>query len=271
MTRLTALLDEDRPLLMGILNVTPDSFSDGGKFLETDIAVHHALQMVTAGADIIDLGGESTRPGAAAVAVDEELARVVPVIERLREESSVAISIDTSKSEVMRACSALDIDLINDVKALQSDGALAAAAEARLPVCLMHMQGEPRTMQASPHYEDVVAEVDLFFTERVAACVNAGIDRSVLMLDPGFGFGKTPAHNLGLINQLKAFSHHELPILVGLSRKSTIKRLTDDLVSGSIAGALAALENGARVIRAHDVAETRSAMDVWHSIKTSRA
>ena len=255
---------------MGILNVTPDSFSDGGKFLDPDIAVQHALQMVTAGADIIDLGGESTRPGAASVSVDEELGRVVPVIKRLREVSGVAISIDTSKSEVMRECAALDIDLINDVKALRSNGALAAAAQTRLPVCLMHMQGEPRTMQASPHYEDVVVEVDLFFAERIGACVAAGIDRSALMLDPGFGFGKTPAHNLELINRLEAFSHHELPILVGLSRKSTIKKLTDDLVSGSIAGALAALENGARVIRAHDVAETRSAMDVWHSIKTSQ-
>ena len=252
---------------MGILNVTPDSFSDGGQFTEPGLAVDHALAMVDAGAAIIDIGGESTRPGAEAVSATQEIERVLPVVEALRSGSDVAISVDTSKPEVMQAASAAGADLINDVRALREEGALDAAAATGLPVCLMHMQGEPRTMQVNPHYDDLVVEVHAFFSERIAACEAAGIPRERILLDVGFGFGKTPEHNLTLINRLESFSDLGLPILVGLSRKSTIGLIDADRVSGSIGGAIAALDRGARILRVHDVRQTASAVKVWQSIK----
>ena len=255
---------------MGVLNITPDSFSDGGKFLSTNVAVQQALQMVEEGVDIIDVGGESTRPGATPVSVQAESDRVLPVIEAIRSFSEVALSCDTSKPEIMQAAAALGIDLINDVFALQGEGALQAGAACNLPICLMHMQGKPRTMQVNPFYEDLVGEIYHFFKDRVSACVAAGISRDMLILDIGFGFGKTADHNLTLINRLHEFSEFGLPLLVGLSRKSTISRIAEDSLSGSLAGALVAAERGARIIRVHDVAETVSAMRVWRSIQAER-
>ena len=255
---------------MGILNVTPDSFSDGGLFVDPDAAIAHAVEMVDAGAKIIDIGGESTRPGAEPVSAASEIDRVLPIIEAIRSVSDVAISVDTSKPEVMRAVAAADVDLINDIRALRAEGALAAAAGTGLPVCLMHMQGEPRTMQKNPRYEDLVGEIRAFFTERIAACHQEGIPGEKLVLDIGFGFGKTPAHNLALINRLEQFSDFGLPILVGLSRKSTIGLIDEDRVSGSIGGALAALQHGARILRVHDVRQTISAIKVWQSVNEER-
>lgn len=270
MSRLPNLLRQKRPLVMGILNVTPDSFSDGGQYLRLDDALRHAEQMIAAGVDIIDVGGESTRPGAAAVSVQQEIERVLPVIEALRTRSNVAISLDSSKPEVMRVASSLDIDLLNDVRALREDDAVEVAASTGLPVCLMHMKGEPATMQARPVYDDVVAEVMAFFFDRIAVCDAAGLSPKRLMLDIGFGFGKTPEHNLTLINQLDRFAAFELPLLVGLSRKSTIKKITNDSLAGSISGMLAALNKGAAVLRVHDVAETVAAINVWRSIASER-
>lgn len=252
---------------MGIVNVTPDSFSDGGHFLEPEKAISHALQMIDAGADIVDIGGESTRPGAAAVSIEEELNRVLPVVEGIRRQSQVAISVDTSKPEVMAAALGLDIDMINDVKALQVPGSLEAVADSDCHICLMHMQGNPETMQDRPSYADVVTEVSVFFQERIAACKEAGIDRSRLALDFGFGFGKTPEHNLQLLNRLPTFQSLGMPLLVGLSRKSTIGQIVEDRLIGSISGGLAALERGASILRVHDVAETVAAIRVWQSIK----
>ena len=255
---------------MGILNVTPDSFSDGGKFIDLNKAVSHARQMVDGGVDIIDVGGESTRPGAAPVSVDAECDRVIPVIEAIRSETEVALSCDTSKSEVMQAAATAGIDLINDVYALRAEGATHVASTSGLPVCLMHMQGEPRTMQGNPAYENLTGEIRSFFEERIAACVVAGIERDKLILDIGFGFGKTPAHNLTLVNRLRSFLDFNLPLLVGLSRKSTIGQIVDDRLTGSLAGGLAALERGARIIRVHDVAETVAAVRVRRSIQAER-
>jgi dihydropteroate synthase len=251
---------------MGILNVTPDSFSDGGLFVDPDAAIAHAMEMVEAGAKIIDVGGESTRPGAEPVSAASEIDRVLPIIEAVRSVSDVAISVDTSKPEVMRAAAAADVDLINDIYALRAEDALEAAAGTGLPVCLMHMQGEPRTMQKNPHYEDLVSEIREFFRGRIAACHEAGITSEKLVLDVGFGFGKTPVHNLALINRLEEFTDFGLPILVGLSRKSTIGLIDEDRISGSIGGALAALQRGARILRVHDVRQTVSAVKVWQSI-----
>lgn len=267
MTRFAGLLDAGRPVVMAILNVTPDSFSDGGKFYSVDAAVTRAIEMISEGADIIDVGGESTRPGAAAVSTEEELARVLPVIEALRRVSDVPISIDTSKAAVIEAAAAAGADLINDVYALRNPGALAAAAASGLPVCLMHMQGEPRTMQQNPHYDDLIAEIRAFFLERIAACESAGIPRSRLILDIGFGFGKTPLHNVQLINRLKAFADLERPLLVGLSRKSTIGKIVPDRLIGSIAGALLAVEEGASMLRVHDVAATVHALRIRAAIR----
>ena len=255
---------------MGILNVTPDSFFDGGRFFEAEGALHHAAELISAGADIIDVGGESTRPGAEAVSADEELERVIPVIQAIRGEFDVAISCDTSKASVMVDAARCDIDLINDVCALTGQGALKAASESSLPVCLMHMQGEPRSMQENPRYEDLIGEIKSYFIERVAACEAAGIARDKLILDVGFGFGKTPEHNLTLVNQLEQFDDLRLPLLVGLSRKSTIGKIVQDRLIGSIAGALAALERGAHILRVHDVSETVQAIRVWQSIRTER-
>lgn len=255
---------------MGILNVTPDSFSDGGQFLVAEKAVSHARQMISEGADIIDIGGESTRPGAEPVSVDEECSRVIPVIEAIRREADVAISCDTSKADVIQSATSADVDLINDVYALRGDGALQAAADSNLPICLMHMQGEPRTMQDNPTYTDLLGDIRKFFDERIAACEIAGIAKQKLILDVGFGFGKTPEHNLTLINQLSSFLDYGLPLLVGLSRKSTIGRIVDDRLIGSLAGALVALERGAKIVRVHDVAETVTAIRVQQSILAER-
>ena len=265
MSRLRELLSRDRPLVMGILNVTPDSFSDGGRFSTIDSALTHAREMASGGADIIDVGGESTRPGADPVSASEEIERVLPVIQAIRRESDVAISVDTSKAQVIHAVQSEDIDLINDVCALRHEGAMDAASQSGIPVCLMHMLGEPRTMQQNPDYGDVVSEVFDFLVDRVRACETAGIPQSRLVLDIGFGFGKSPQDNLRLINQLPRFLELGLPMLVGLSRKSTIGRIVDDPLIGSVSGALFALSKGARILRVHDVAQTISAIRVWRS------
>jgi len=259
---------------MGVLNVTPDSFSDGGQFLDTGQAVRHALDMVAAGADIIDVGGESTRPGSVRPGTAAELARVIPVIRSLRTESDVVISVDTSDPEVMAAAVAAGADMLNDVRALTRPGALAAAVAARVPVCLMHMQGEPETMQSQPCYSDVVAEVLAWLTRRVAECVDAGLPRSSLILDPGFGFGKTLEHNLALLRQLDAFVAMGLPVMVGLSRKSMIGQLLDEprggvpaeRLGGSLALALVAMRRGARIVRVHDVQPTVQAIRIMESL-----
>ena len=269
MSRLPRLLDTGRPLVMGILNATPDSFSDGGRYVAPDRAVAHALDMIRDGVDIIDIGGESTRPGAPPVSTAEELDRVMPVMERLRSETDLPLSLDTSKTTVMAAALPL-VDLVNDVTALRDDGAIPLLASVDTPVCLMHMQGEPRTMQAAPHYEDVVREVHDFFEQRIAACEAGGIDRHRLILDIGFGFGKLPVHNLTLVNRLETFLDLGAPLLVGLSRKSTIGKIVEDLLMGSVAGGLFALSRGARILRVHDVAETVAAVRVWQSMQTEK-
>ncbi len=252
---------------MGILNLTPDSFSDGGRFLARDTALRHAARMVEEGAAIIDIGGESTRPGAQPVSVEQELERVVPVIEALAGEFPVPLSVDTLKPAVMREAVAAGAGLINDVMALQAPGAIEAVAELEIPVCLMHMQGEPRTMQQEPHYEDVVAEVTGFLAERVAACEAGGIRRDRLILDPGFGFGKTLAHNLSLLKHLQCLESLGLPLLVGISRKSMIGSLldgapVDQRTNGSVAAAVVAVMRGGAIIRAHDVGQTVEALKV---------
>ncbi|MCH8256747.1 MAG: dihydropteroate synthase [Proteobacteria bacterium] len=268
MSRLTPLLDESRPLVMGILNVTPDSFSDGGQFLAPSAALQQAEKMIKGGADIIDVGAESTRPGARTGSPEEEMERLLPVITGIREQFDICISVDTSSPEVIRETAGLDVDLINDVRALRRDGALAAAAQTGLPVCLVHMKGNPLTMQMEPCYQNLLQEINAFFLERISACNQAGINKNRILLDPGFGFGKTPEHNLRLINRLESFREHGLPLLVGLSRKSTITRITDDQLMGSVTGALLAIDGGAKIVRVHDVAETVSAMKVTTAIRT---
>ena len=259
-------LDLTRPVVMGVLNVTPDSFSDGGRFLSVEAAVEQGVRMAAEGAALIDVGGESTRPGAEPVSEDEELRRVIPVIERLRAATAAIICVDTSKAEVMRAASAAGAGLINDVRALREPGALAAAAASRCAVCLMHMQGEPRTMQLAPSYADVVAEVRGFLAARVASCVAAGLAAERLAVDPGFGFGKTLEHNLTLLRRLGELAADGLPVLVGLSRKSMLGTLTGraaaERVYGSVALAVIAVLAGARIVRAHDVAATLDALKV---------
>ncbi len=260
------LLDLSRPRVMGILNITPDSFSDGGDFLSFDSAMEQAQRMVEEGAAIIDVGGESTRPGAPAVSETEELDRVLPIIEGISHNLSVPISIDTSKPNVMRAAVAAGAGLINDVLALQTPGAVEAVADLNVPVCLMHMQGEPRTMQKNPCYGDVVSEVKSFLARRVDCCILAGIPRDHLLVDPGFGFGKTLDHNLALLRDLQEITELDLPLLVGLSRKSMIGALLDEPVNnrmfGSLAAAVLAVERGARIIRTHDVKPTVDALAV---------
>jgi dihydropteroate synthase len=263
-------LDLDRVAVMGILNITPDSFSDGGVFIGADSAVAHAMAMVEQGADIIDVGGESTRPGAKAVSVQEEMDRVIPVIEVVAPQINVPISIDTSKPEVMRAAVDAGAGLINDVNALRTEGALAAAAETGASVCLMHMKGEPRTMQENPHYDDVVAEVHAFLAERIAASVSAGIATNKLVIDPGFGFGKTLEHNLTLLRGLSTLTDLDVPVLAGLSRKSMIGMAlnlpVEQRLHASVALALIAAQNGARIIRVHDVAPTVEAIRMWEAV-----
>lgn len=260
-------LDLSRPQVMGILNVTPDSFSDGSRYQQLDVALRHASQMVQAGATLIDIGGESTRPGAAEVPLEQELERVVPVVERLAAELDVWLSVDTYKAEVMRAAMAAGAHLINDIRALEAPGALAAAAEAQVPVCLMHMQGAPRTMQQAPHYENLLGEVHAYFAQRIAACVAAGIPRERLILDPGFGFGKTLDQNYELLARLDEFADFQLPLLVGMSRKSMVGQLLERPVevrlAGSLALALYASRRGAHIIRVHDVQETVDALRIF--------
>jgi dihydropteroate synthase len=252
---------------MGVINVTPDSFSDGGLFLDAGRAIEHGVRLVEQGADLIDVGGESTRPGAEAISIDEELARVIPVIEALHDRVPVPLSIDTSNPQVMTAAVEAGATLINDVRALMRPGALEAAAHCAVPVCLMHMQGEPGTMQVAPHYDDVVEEVAEFLTQRVEAAVAAGVSRNAIIIDPGFGFGKNLEHNLTLLRNLERLSDHGMPILAGLSRKSMIVRILGrdpvDRVPASVALALYAASRGASILRVHDVRETAEAIRVW--------
>ncbi len=274
-------LDLSAPLVMGILNVTPDSFSDGGRFTEPDRAVEHALRMVEEGAAIIDVGGESTQPGASPVSAAEELDRVVPVIERLVGRTAAVISVDTSKPEVMRAAAAAGAGLINDVRALTAPGALAAAAASACAVCLMHMQGEPATMQRNPTYADVVSEVKALLLGRAQACGAAGVPAERIAIDPGFGFGKTLAHNLELLRRLPELAASGIPVVVGLSRKSMVASLTGrvsggrtpsdrlaaERLPGSLALAAIAVLQGACIVRAHDVAATLDAVRVAVAVR----
>lgn len=254
------------PKVMGILNVTPDSFSDGGKFKQFDSALLQVEQMLKDGATIIDIGGESTRPGAADVSVDEELSRVIPVIEAIKARFDTVISVDTSKSEVMSAAASAGAGMINDVRALQNDGCLDAMTTNDLPICLMHMQGMPRTMQANPQYDNVTSDIIDFIAERIRVCTEKGIEKHRLLVDPGFGFGKTLMQNYQLLNQLSAFKALELPVLVGISRKSMIGNLLDadveNRLAGSLAAALYSVQQGAKIIRVHDVKETVDALSV---------
>jgi dihydropteroate synthase len=267
-------LDLARPQVMGVLNVTPDSFSDGGDFFAPGPAVERALQMQAEGAAIIDIGGESTRPGADAVTLDEELRRVLPVIEALQSRLDVPISIDTQKPEVMRAAVAAGAGFINDVNALRAPGALEAAKAAAVPVCLMHMQGEPRTMQAAPHYNDVVGEVTAFLQQRMDVCQQAGIARERLLIDPGFGFGKSLDHNLRLLAGLGQLATLGRPLVVGLSRKSMIGKLlgvgTGERLPASIALAVLAAERGATLVRSHDVSATWQALQMAAAVQNAQ-
>ncbi|MEZ5543109.1 MAG: dihydropteroate synthase [Pseudomonadota bacterium] len=268
-------LDLSTPRVMGILNVTPDSFSDGGTYLAPGPAVAHALRMVEEGADIIDVGGESTRPGAAPVPEDVELQRVIPVIEALRDAVSVPVSIDTRKPAVMQAAVAAGAGLINDVAALREPGALATAAALGVPVCLMHMLGTPQTMQAAPRYGDVVEEVTDFLVTRAADCQAAGIPPGRILLDPGFGFGKTTAHNLQLLRRLDVLIGHGYPVLVGLSRKSLIGNVLDLPVDNRLYPGLAlaalAVWQGAAIVRTHDVGATRAAVLMCAAVRDAGA
>ncbi|MCK6262405.1 dihydropteroate synthase [Vibrio sp. ZSDE26] len=259
-------LDLSTPQVMGILNVTPDSFSDGGQFSSLDRALAQAKKMIEAGVSIIDIGGESTRPGAPEVTLSDELERVIPIIKAIREKHDVWISIDTSKAIVMEKAIEAGADIINDVRALQEPGALEVAAKAQVPICLMHMQGQPRTMQHKPNYNDIIEDISAFLTERVDACKAVGIDSSQLILDPGFGFGKTLEHNYHLLAHLEKFHQLGLPILAGMSRKSMIFKLLDkkpaECMVASVTCATIAALKGAQIIRVHDVDETLEAMKI---------
>ena len=267
----------DHPVIMGILNVTPDSFSDGGKFFNKEDALRHAEEMVQAGAEIIDVGGESTRPGAAPVSEEDETARVVPVIAAVREKfPDIWISVDTSTPGVMRKACAAGCDILNDIRALRREGALEAAAELGAPVCIMHMQGEPGHMQDNPVYQDLIGEVSEFFYERIDACLNAGIKRENIILDPGFGFGKTLDQNYKLLGELEKFRTFDLPILAGMSRKSMIGGVTGagtgDRLEGTVAAHLVSILKGADIIRVHDVKAHKDAVDVMmYALKYSKA
>jgi len=260
----------ERPLIMGVVNVTPDSFSDGGRFFGTQQALEHARVLIEEGADILDIGGESSRPGAEPVGLDEELRRVMPVLEQLAQ-MPVPVSVDTCKPEVMRRAIAAGAAMVNDINALREPGALEAVAQSQAAVCLMHMQGEPRSMQRDPQYEDVVAEVTAFLAQRVEAAQQAGIARERIVIDPGFGFGKNTGHNLELLQGLSTIAGLGQPVLVGLSRKSLFGKITGkpvaDRVSASVAAALLAVERGAALVRVHDVAATRDALLVLNAIE----
>jgi len=267
-------LDLTRPRVMGVVNVTPDSFSDGGRYAGHDAALAHARQMLADGADIIDVGGESTRPGAAPVAEADEIDRVLPVIEALAADGAL-VSVDTMKPAVMRAAIAAGAAMINDVLALRAPGALEVAAASDVAVCLMHMLGEPRTMQAAPHYDDVVVEVRGFLAARAAVAMAVGISPERIVLDPGFGFGKSLAHNLALIRGLPELRALGFPVLAGLSRKSSIGQITGrdagERIAGSLAAALAAVARGAAIVRVHDVRETVDALKVWLAVNDANA
>ena len=265
------VLKLDIPRVMGIVNVTPDSFADGGEHATVEAAIAHGLQLAEEGADILDIGGESTRPGAEDVSLEEELRRVVAVIEALAQRVSIPISIDTSKPDVMRAAVVAGAGMVNDVFGLRREGALDTVAELGVPAVLMHMQGEPRTMQADPRYDDVVGEVHRFLAERIFAAEMAGIPKKNIVVDPGFGFGKNAQHNLQLLAQLRRFTELGVPVLAGLSRKKTIGDLSGradprDRVFGSVAAHLVAAQNGAAILRVHDVAATVDALKVWNAV-----
>lgn len=269
------LLDLSRPVVMGILNATPDSFSDGGSYydgnyLSLDLVLRRAEQMLEEGAKIIDVGGESTRPGAASVSEQQELDRVVPVVEALVDKLGALVSVDTSTASVITESAKKGASLINDVRALQREGALSAAAATCLPICLMHMQGQPDTMQQNPHYSDVIAEVSAFLQARISACCAQGIPSERIILDPGFGFGKTLAHNLALLQRLPELSELGYPLLVGMSRKSMVTQLldrpVDERLAGSLALAMLAAERGAAIIRVHDVAATVDVLKVLAAV-----
>ncbi|WP_313652886.1 dihydropteroate synthase [Pantoea sp.] len=267
-------LDLSFPHVMGILNVTPDSFSDGGRHNALVDALTHTNEMVNAGATIIDVGGESTRPGADEVSEEEELERVIPVIEAIAQRFEVWISVDTSKAAVIREAARVGAHIINDVRSLSEPGALEAAAATDLPVCLMHMQGEPRTMQEAPRYENILSEVDAYFAQQIARCEAAGIKKARLILDPGFGFGKNLSHNYELLAHLGDFHHFGLPLLVGMSRKSMIGQLLNvgpsQRLTGSLSCAVIAAMQGAQIIRAHDVKETAEAMRVVEATRRAK-
>ncbi len=256
---------------MGILNVTPDSFSDGGRFNRLDDALKHALQMQQEGALVIDIGGESTRPGATPVSADEEIERVIPVIEKIRQHSDIAISIDTSKPRVMQAAIDAGASMVNDVNALYAEGAVELCARYQIPVCLMHKQGEPSTMQHRPQYDDVVAEIKRYLIERAAICIAAGLPAEKICIDPGFGFGKTLENNLSLLKEMAQFCALDYPVLVGISRKSMfgmlLDREVDDRLVASTSAVVIAYQKGARFFRVHDVAETCDALKLCEAIK----
>lgn len=260
----------DRPLVMGVVNVTPDSFSDGGRYATRDSAIAHARSLIEEGADIVDVGGESTRPGAAPVSIDEERRRVLPVLEALSG-CGVPISVDTRKPELMREAIAAGASFVNDIGALEASGALEAVARTSAAVCLMHKQGDPQTMQHNPHYQDVVREVRAYLAQRVDAAQAAGIARERIVIDPGFGFGKTLEHNVALLRGLPELAALGVPVLAGLSRKAMLGRITgrnaSERVHASVAAALFAAEQGARIIRVHDVAATRDALAVWFALR----
>lgn len=261
----------DRPLVMGVVNVTPDSFSDGGKYLDIRQAVAHARSLIAEGADMLDIGGESTRPGAQAVTLDEERRRVLPVVEALAD-CGVPLSVDTQKPQLMREAVAAGAAMINDINAFCANGALEAVADSRAALCFMHKQGDPQTMQHNPEYGDVVEEVLAYLRSRAAAAQSAGVAGNRLVIDPGFGFGKTQEHNLALLRELRRFAALGWPVLAGLSRKSMLGRITGrevgERVFASVAAALIAVQNGAAIVRAHDVAATRDALAVWNAIRT---
>lgn len=261
----------ETPKIMAIINITPDSFSDGGQLASVQQAIEFALRAIEQGAHILDIGGESTRPNAEPVSLDEELSRVIPVIDALAKQVDVPISIDTSKAEVMRAAVAAGATFINDVFALRRDGALEAAAELGVPICLMHMLGSPKTMQSEVHYDDVLVKIRQFLTERIFACEMAGIAKKNIVIDPGFGFGKQLEHNLALLANLDYFTQLGVPVLAGVSRKSMIGQITGrplkQRVMGSAAAAMIAVQNGARIIRVHDVAETKDALAVLAAVQ----
>lgn len=264
-------LNLNRPHVMGIVNVTPDSFSDGGKFAQTDLAIEHALSLVKDGADILDIGGESTRPDAEPVSLQKELERVIPVIEKLVNQVDIPISIDTYKPAVMQAAIAAGASIVNDVRALQEDGALDVLTATNAGVCLMHMQGTPKTMQLNPQYNDVVGEVKAFLQQRLQVCEATGIARERILLDPGFGFGKTRAHNITLIQHLASFSSLGQPLLVGLSRKSVLGQVTgndiDARLYASVAASVISAMVGAKILRVHDVKATAEALKIVAAIQ----